>query len=106
MLNPELTDARQRDRLVERVRRESFRWVLRGILFAVMAAVSFSRPGSFWLVLGGMFAVLAVLSGHLSRQSARSADELETKLRMIEEAGTAEKGTHGPTDAPTHKLGK
>jgi hypothetical protein len=92
VLDLKLADVQERRKVVRRIRGESRRWILRGTLFVVMAVVSFSRPGSFWLVLGVMFGILAVLSWHLSRQSARSADELERKIAMIE---GAERGTGG-----------
>lgn len=78
---PHLPDLDDQRRLVARARGQSRRWLLRGVLLVVIAALSFRRG---WVIFGAAFFALALLVLQLSRSSLKQAAELEQKLSLLE----------------------
>ncbi|MBI4542374.1 MAG: hypothetical protein HY705_05040 [Gemmatimonadetes bacterium] len=90
-----LPDHEEQGRRIRRVAGEARRWTLRAVLLLVTAVVSFSRPGSFFLVLGVALALLAVLAFTLGRRTARAAEAMRRKMALAE-AARADAETRGP----------
>ncbi len=85
---PDLDEQR---RLVRRARAQGRRWVLRGILLAVIGVVGLYRGGGVNVTIGVACWVLALLSislGHRTRQQAaeleKSNKELQQKLTELD----------------------
>jgi hypothetical protein len=90
-----LPDLEEQGRRIRHVAGDAGRWKLRAVLLLVMAVVSFSRPGSLFLVLGVALALLAVLAFSLGRRTARAAEEMKRKMALAE-AARADAETRGP----------
>ncbi len=95
----ELTLEEQRRR-VRRAFGQGRRWWLRAALLLAVAAWGFARGGSFYLGLGAVMVLLAVMSASLGRTLRRQAQEAERKLALMEMADrgagdrqTGERGT-------------
>jgi len=97
-VNPELLRLEEQKKAVRRARTEGRRWILRGILLAVVAVAAFLRGGSFYRSLGVALAIVAVLAGHLGRQMRRTAAEMERKIQLLV-GGQGDRGTAGLGDA-------
>jgi hypothetical protein len=90
-------DPARQKALLKRLKAESRRWILRGVLFVLLAVVSFRRGGSLFVTMGAAFVLLAAMSVLLSRQNARGARELATKLALLNSASTNQGTTpHSP----------
>lgn len=89
-----LAELEEQGRRIRRVAGEGRRWRLRALLLLVTAVVSFTRPGSFFLVLGVALALLAVLAFSLGRRTARAAEEMKRKIALAE-AARADAETRG-----------
>lgn len=78
---PGLPDLDDQRRLIARARRESVRWLLRGVVMIAIAALAVRRG---WTAFGLVFAALALLGLGLARSTSRRARELEAKLALLE----------------------
>jgi hypothetical protein len=78
---PHLPDLDDQRRLIARARADSRRWLLRGALMLIIAALSFRRG---WVIFGAVFLALVLLALQLSRASLKAAAELERKLSSLE----------------------
>lgn len=85
-MNPEPLKLEEQKRAVRRARAQGRRWILRGILLAITAAVAVLRGGSFFHSLGVALAIVAVLAAHMGRQMRRTAAEMERKINLMASA--------------------
>lgn len=97
-MNPELLRLEERRKAVRRARAQARRWILRGILLAVVAVVAFLRGGSFYRSLGVALAIVAVLAAHLGWQMRRTAAEMERKINLMASADARVLPKPGPDD--------
>jgi hypothetical protein len=85
-MNPELLKFEEQKQAVRSARALGRRWIIRGILLAVTAAVALLRGGSFYHSLGVALAIVAVLAAHLGRQMRRTAAQMERKIDLMASA--------------------
>jgi hypothetical protein len=97
-VNPELLRLEEQKKAVRRARAQGRRWILRGILLAVVAVVAFLRGGSFYRSLGVALAIVAVLAAHLGWQMRRTAAEMERKIDLMASADARVLPKPGPHD--------
>jgi Flp pilus assembly protein TadB len=64
------------------------RWVLRGILFIVIAFVAVFRGGSLMVTIAVVCWLLALLSISLGRQTRLQAAEIEKKIDLMQRGAT------------------
>lgn len=89
-MNPaELAEYEAQRRTLTQIRSEARRWLLRGVLLLVISVVSFTRGGSFFVTLGIILTLLAVVSYSISREATRIGDEAQRKLGLLEASRAA-----------------
>ena len=69
---------------MRRARAQGRRWYLRAGLIVVVSVVALFRGGQLNVVVGVVLALLAVMSASLGRGMRRSAEDMETKIRLME----------------------
>ncbi len=80
--NPsELQRADEARALIRRARGEARRWMIRSVLLALIAGLSFARR---WVFFGVVFLALTAMGFQLSRSTRRRAAELAAKLKLLE----------------------
>lgn len=70
-------------RVVRRARAVGRRWILRGILLAIIAVVGILRGGSLMIAIGVACGLLAVLAVSLGRQTRRQAADIDRKIELM-----------------------
>ncbi|MFI5208330.1 MAG: hypothetical protein ACHQX4_09955 [Gemmatimonadales bacterium] len=84
-LDPEQAQQLARQRAaMGRARAQGRRWYLRSVLMAAIAAVALYRGGQINTVVGVVMAFLALLAWSLGRSLRRSATDMETKIKLME----------------------
>ena len=72
--------------LARRARGAGRRWILRGILLAVIGVIAFVRGGSLMITVGVVCYILALLAISLGQQTRKQAMAIEQKIALMKKA--------------------
>lgn len=90
-MNPGLpgpqTDLDVQRRMVRRAKAAGRRWILRGVLLAVIGVVGIVRGGTLMVTIGVVCGLLALLAVSLGRQTRLQAAEAERKIDLMARGG-------------------
>ncbi|OGU00741.1 MAG: hypothetical protein A2085_04025 [Gemmatimonadetes bacterium GWC2_71_10] len=85
-LSPDLEAQRK---MARRAWGQGRRWILRGVLFIVIAVVALRQGGSLMIMISVACWLLALLSISLGYQTRKQAAEIERKIELMARGGPA-----------------
>jgi hypothetical protein len=80
---PAAPDLDAQRRMARRALAQGRRWILRGVLFGVIAVTGLVRGGGLMITISVVCWVLAILSVSLGRRTRLQAREIERKIALM-----------------------
>ena len=85
---PAAPDLDAQRRTARRALAQGRRWILRGVLFVVIAITGLTRGGGLMTTISVVCWLLAILSFSLGRQTRLQAREIQRKIELMSRGGT------------------
>lgn len=76
-------------KLARRAYGQGRRWILRGVLFVIIAVTGLARGGTLMVTVSVVCWLLAILSFSLGRQTRIQAREIERKIELMSRTPSA-----------------